>query len=74
MADRWLVRVGEKEYGPVDLDTLGDWKREGRLLPTNEVRREAESDLDPGDYHSGAVRPATAASDDRASIGAAAHL
>src|SRR5205814_9164081 len=44
MADRWLVRVGEKEYGPVDLDTLRDWKREGRLLPTNEVRREAESD------------------------------
>src|SRR5438874_11473752 len=44
MADRWLVRVGEKEYGPVDLDTLGDWKRAGRLLPTNEVRRESESD------------------------------
>src|SRR5437667_11299918 len=43
MADQWLVRVGEKEYGPVDLDTLGDWKREGRLLPTNEVRREADS-------------------------------
>src|SRR5213082_526483 len=43
MADRWFVRVGEKEYGPVDLDTLGDWKREGRLLPTNEVRRESES-------------------------------
>jgi len=44
MANRWLVRVGEKEYGPVDLDTLGDWKREGRLLPTNEVRRESDSD------------------------------
>src|SRR5438270_1948314 len=44
MADRWFVRGGEKEYGPVDLDTLGDWKREGRLLPTNEVRRESESD------------------------------
>src|SRR5205807_2476696 len=43
MADRWLVRVGEKEYGPVDLGTLGDWKREGRLLPTNEVRRESDS-------------------------------
>jgi GYF domain 2 len=43
MADRWLVRVGEKEYGPVELDTLGDWKREGRLLPTNEVRRESDS-------------------------------
>jgi GYF domain 2 len=43
MADRWLVRVGEKEYGPVELDTLADWKREGRLLPTNEVRRESDS-------------------------------
>src|SRR5437870_7500630 len=43
MADRWLVRVGEKEYGPVDVDTLADWKREGRLLPTNEVRRESDN-------------------------------
>ena len=43
MADRWLVRVGEKEYGPVELGTLDDWKREGRLLPTNEVRRESDS-------------------------------
>ena len=43
MADRWVVRVGEKEYGPVELDTLGDWKREGRLLPTNEVRRESDA-------------------------------
>jgi hypothetical protein len=43
MADRWLVRVGEKEYGPVELGTLADWKREGRLLPTNEVRRESDS-------------------------------
>jgi hypothetical protein len=43
MADRWLVRVGEKEYGPVELGALADWKREGRLLPTNEVRRESDS-------------------------------
>jgi len=43
MADRWLMRVGEKEYGPVELGTLDDWKREGRLLPTNEVRRESDS-------------------------------
>src|SRR5437588_279137 len=42
MADRWLMRVGEKEYGPVELGTLDDWKREGRLLPTNEVRRESD--------------------------------
>src|SRR5438552_15382243 len=44
MRDEWLVREGAKESGPVDLGTLGDWKREGRLLPTNEVRRESESD------------------------------
>src|SRR5438309_12126683 len=43
MADRWLMRVGEKEYGPVELGTLDDWKREGRLLSTNEVRRESDS-------------------------------
>src|SRR5947208_314505 len=43
MADRWLVRVGEKEYGPVKFGMLGDWKREGRLLSTNEVRRESDS-------------------------------
>ena len=27
-----------KEYGPADLDTLREWKAEGRLLPTNEAR------------------------------------
>jgi hypothetical protein len=40
MDDRWIIRVNGKEYGPVDLDTLAEWKREGRLLPSNEVRRE----------------------------------
>ena len=43
MADRWFVRVDEKEYGPVDLETLAEWKREGRLLPVNQVRRESDS-------------------------------
>ena len=43
MPDRWIVRVGGKEYGAVDFDTLAEWKREGRLLPANEVRRELES-------------------------------
>ena len=42
MSDRWIVRVGGKEYGAVDFDTLAEWKREGRLLPANEVRRELE--------------------------------
>ena len=38
MAEEWIVRVEGKEYGPVDLDVLREWKREGRVLPTNEVR------------------------------------
>jgi hypothetical protein len=42
MADRWIVRVGGVEYGPVDLDTLAEWKNEGRLLPSNEVRAESD--------------------------------
>jgi len=43
MSDRWFVRVGGKEYGPVDFEILAEWKREGRLLPGNELRRELES-------------------------------
>ena len=34
-----MVRVEGKEYGPVDTDTLRDWRREGRLIPENELRR-----------------------------------
>jgi hypothetical protein len=37
-ADRWIVRVLGKEYGPVDLDELREWKREGRLIRENEIR------------------------------------
>ena len=28
-----------KEYGPVEIDELREWKREGRLIPANELRR-----------------------------------
>ena len=38
MAEEWIVRVQGKEYGPADIDTLREWKREGRLLPENETR------------------------------------
>ena len=38
MADEWFVRVQGKDYGPVDLDTLREWKREGRLIADNELR------------------------------------
>jgi len=43
MPDRWIIRVAGKEYGPVDFEVLKEWNREGRLLPTNEARRERES-------------------------------
>jgi hypothetical protein len=36
--DSWIVRVLGKEYGPVDLDELREWKREGRLIRENEIR------------------------------------
>jgi len=30
MPDEWMVRVEGREYGPVDLETLREWKNEGR--------------------------------------------
>ncbi|PYL64838.1 MAG: hypothetical protein DMF25_05710, partial [Verrucomicrobia bacterium] len=39
MAEEWIVRVQGKEYGPVDIDTLREWRDEGRLLPPNQARR-----------------------------------
>ena len=41
--DDWFVRVGEKEYGPATLETLLEWKADGRLIPQNHVRRAGES-------------------------------
>jgi hypothetical protein len=38
MAEEWFVRVQGKEYGPANIDTLLEWKKEGRLLPENEAR------------------------------------
>ena len=39
MSEEWIVRVKGKEYGPANLDTLLEWKAEGRLLPANDARR-----------------------------------
>lgn len=36
--DAWMVRVADREYGPVGLEELHEWKREGRLIRENEVR------------------------------------
>lgn len=43
MPERWFVRVEGREYGPVDIGTLAEWKREGRLLSSNEIRGEFDS-------------------------------
>jgi len=39
MTEEWIVRVEGKEYGPADIDTMREWKQEGRLLPENEARK-----------------------------------
>jgi hypothetical protein len=44
MAEEWIVRVRGKEYGPADIETLREWRDEGRLLPPNQARR-ADVDL-----------------------------
>lgn len=44
MAEEWIVRVEGKEYGPVDVETLQEWRDEGRVLTSNEARR-ADADL-----------------------------
>lgn len=43
-SEAWVVRVEGKEYGPVGLDELREWKREGRLIRENDVR-------EPGSGH-----------------------
>ena len=44
MAEEWIVRVQGKEYGPVDLEALREWRDEGRVLTSNQARR-ADADL-----------------------------
>jgi hypothetical protein len=39
VTEQWIVRVQGKDYGPVNLETLREWKAEGRLLPANEARQ-----------------------------------
>ena len=62
MTEEWIVRVQGKEYGPADIETLREWKQEGRLLPENEARN-AGADLwgtvaaIPGLFDAAAVVP-----------------
>ncbi len=44
VTDEWIVRVQGTEYGPANIETLREWKAEGRLLPVNEACR-ADGDL-----------------------------
>jgi len=37
MTDQYTVRMGEQDYGPVDLALLKTWRAEGRLLPESLV-------------------------------------
>ncbi|HST30474.1 MAG TPA: DUF4339 domain-containing protein [Chthoniobacterales bacterium] len=39
MAEQWFIRVEGKDYGPADLETLQEWKSDGRVLATNPARR-----------------------------------
>ena len=39
MAEQWIIRVQGKDYGPADLETLQEWKEDGRVIPTNPARR-----------------------------------
>ncbi len=39
VTEEWIVRVQGTEYGPANIETLREWKAEGRLLPSNEARR-----------------------------------
>jgi hypothetical protein len=44
VTEEWVVRVDGREYGPANIDTLREWKAEGRVLPANEARR-ADAEL-----------------------------
>lgn len=44
VTEEWIVRVDGREYGPANIDTLREWKAEGRVLPVNEARR-ADAEL-----------------------------
>jgi hypothetical protein len=37
--EEWIVRVDGRDYGPANIETLREWKAEGRVLPANEARR-----------------------------------
>jgi hypothetical protein len=44
VTEEWILRVDGSEYGPANIETLREWKAEGRVLPANEARR-ADTEL-----------------------------
>src|SRR5216110_2137803 len=44
MAEQWIIRVEGEDYGPADLETLREWKADGRVISTNPARH-ADVDL-----------------------------
>ena len=38
MPGKFMLRANERDYGPVDLETLRAWRAEGRVLPRSPVR------------------------------------
>src|SRR5437763_677844 len=44
VTEEWILRVDGREYGPANIETLREWKAEGRVLPANEARR-ADAEL-----------------------------
>jgi hypothetical protein len=66
VTEEWIVRVDGREYGPANIDTLREWKAEGRVLPANEARR-ADAELwtlaaeIPGLFHGEPLATADAA-------------
>jgi hypothetical protein len=57
MPQQWFIRVDGKEYGPADLETLRDWKAEGRVLPTNDARAASSETWAKADHIPGLFGP-----------------
>jgi hypothetical protein len=59
MAEQWIIRVQGKDYGPADLQTLKEWKADGRVIPTNPARRADVDSENPGSVHESLWRTAS---------------
>src|ERR1700746_623289 len=44
VTEAWILRVDGRDDGPANIETLREWKAEGRVLPANEARR-ADAEL-----------------------------